>query len=360
MAIKFISATDFDDYCCSVDLSLNEVLHRIDITPELFQIVTDSKGRLLGTLTDGDLRRALLRGAQLSNSVETAMNKNPKTGKVGEEAKNHLIMQNIGSTRAFLPLLDVQGIVKGLLIDTDEIGIESALIMAGGLGSRLGVRTRHTPKPLIKVGGRPILDHILVSLEKVKIPRIIISVNYLSKKIEDFIQSRDNKSEILILKENQRLGTAGSLTLINDIVQKEPILIMNGDVITSIDFDALYAYHNKHAFDGTIAVKRHDIEIPFGVVRQSEDGNFEGIDEKPLINNFIAAGIYYLAAEYRALVPQNTNLDMPELLNLGRKAGLNAGLFPLHEAWTDVGSPEDLREANEKAQEKNLKRFKKG
>lgn len=343
------SITDFSDYVCGPDTPISEVLRRIDSSPQLFQMIIDLDGRLLGTVTDGDIRRAMLAGAGLNDSAASAMHTNPITGHVGQAIENRKKLMNLGSTRSFLPLLDDNGIVREILFAGELEGIGSALVMAGGLGTRLGSRTKNTPKPLLEVGGRPILDHVLSSLEEVGAKNILISVNYLAEQIESYVSGRENLATIGFIHEEERLGTAGALGLIDESFATEPLLVVNGDVITSVDFRALYEYHQRHNYDGTVTVARYDVQIPFGVIRRTEDDAFDCIDEKPTVSSFIAAGIYFLSPKFQALVPRNKKVEMPDLLNSGKQVGLKIGLFPLHEYWTDVGNPHDLDAADQAA-----------
>lgn len=340
-----IHLKDFSAYDCSPDTPVREVLKRLDSTAHLFQIVTDENRRLIGTVTDGDIRRAMLHGISLDDTARACMQSQPVTGRVGDDAGNRVKLMNLGSTRSFLPILDDDGIVREILAAGGAGRIRSALVMAGGLGTRLGERTQHTPKPLLDVGGRPILDHVLSSLESAGMEEVFVSVHYLADKIEAFVQDRNNKARIDLIHEPKRLGTAGAIGLLNERARREPMLVVNGDVITDVDLAALHEFHHRHDFDGTIAVARYDVDIPFGVIRYGEDGLLDGIEEKPCVSHFIAAGVYYLSPEYLALIPGDTPMDMPDLLNLGKKIGLRTGLFPIHEYWTDIGRPDDLEAA---------------
>lgn len=327
-------------------MTVRDVLARIDASPELFQMVIDGSGRLLGTVTDGDVRRAMLHGVGLDETVERCMQRQPVAGRVGFTDENHGRLATIGSSRPFLPLLDEGGrVVEVLVRDGGDAGIGHALVMAGGFGQRLGERTKDMPKPLLPVGGRPILDHVLGALEDAGVARVYVSVHYLADQIRTFVAERSNRADIAFIEEEEPLGTAGALGQLDGDVSA-PILVVNGDVLTRVDLAALQDFHLRHRLDATVAVARHDLEVPFGVVRYDEHGLFESIEEKPRISNFIAAGVYYLGPEFTALVPQATAMDMPELLTLGRRIGLKIGLFPIHEYWSDVGQPDDLEAAD--------------
>jgi dTDP-glucose pyrophosphorylase len=337
---------DFEAYRCGPQTTIREVLARIDASPHLFQIVVDEAGRLLGTVTDGDIRRAMLQGAGLDEPASRCMQREPTVGRVGETVENQARLANLGSSRPFLPVVDENRIVRHIVVGGDGTGILTAVVMAGGPGTRLGERTRNTPKPLLPVGGRPILDHILGALESNGVRRVMISVHYLASQIESFVAERSSTAEIEIIHEPNRLGTAGILGMLGDRTPREPFLVMNGDVLTKADLTALHEFHNRHRLDGTVVVARYEVDVPFGVVRYGADGLFAGIEEKPRISNYVAAGVYLLSPEFVGLVSRGRPLDMPELLNLGRDIGLRIGLFPIHEYWTDIGRPDDLEAAD--------------
>jgi dTDP-glucose pyrophosphorylase len=342
-----IVITEFGEHACAPDTSIRALLKRIDASPYLFQIVVDATGHLLGTVTDGDIRRAMLHGVGLDDPASACMQKAPITGRAGDVEGNLKKLANLGSSRSFLPVVDQSGLVCEILLGAGgEPAIKQALVMAGGPGTRLGTRTRTTPKPLLDVGGKPILEHVLANLENAAVPNIVVSVHYLADQIEAFVAQRPNRARIELVHEQHRLGTAGALRLLSTKMAREPVLIVNGDIITSVDFTALYDFHMRHGFDGTIAVARHEVDIPFGLVRYNDEGLFDRIEEKPRLTNFVAAGVYYLSPQFLALVPEGQPMDMPELLNLGKSIGLRTGLFPIHEYWTDVGRPDDLEAAD--------------
>ncbi len=342
-----LPTVDLVEYTCSPKDSVHDVMKRVDQSRFLFQIIVGNDGTLLGTITDGDIRRAILRDIGLNAPVEVCMQVAPVVGLVGQDDENNRKLRNIGSSRAFLPVLETDGTLVQILVlqRSQSFGIRQALVMAGGLGKRLGARTKNTPKPLLPVGGEPILERIVTQLEDAGIGQIYISAHYLADQIRDFVDGRQNKASVDILTEDEPRGTAGALSLL-PAETDTPVLVVNGDVLTKVDFEKLRDFHFRHGHDGTIGVARHDVEIPYGVVRFGDDGLFAGIDEKPRLSNFIAAGMYFLAPEFLSLVPKNQRFDMPEVLNLGRAMGLKIGLFPIHEYWIDVGHPSDLEVAD--------------
>jgi dTDP-glucose pyrophosphorylase len=341
-----IVITDLTQYACSPKTPIREVMVRLDRSPYLFQIVVDDAGRLIGTVTDGDIRRAMLQGMSFDENATACMQTRPRTGNAGDQRGNQMKLASVGSSRSFLPVLDSGGKVTEIMVrDEREAGIAHALVMAGGFGKRLGERTKTTPKPLLPVGGKPILEYVLAGLEKSSVRTIYVSVHFKSEQIRRFLDDRANVSTMHVIEETEPLGTAGALGLLRNPAQA-PLLVVNGDVITDVDFSTLHEYHVRHALDATIGVTRYDVDVPFGVVRYSREGLFDGIDEKPKIINYIAAGVYYLSSEIFGMVPGQQQTDMPELLNQSRAIGRKIGLFPIHEYWTDVGRSDDLAAAD--------------
>lgn len=337
-----IIRTDLTPYVCSPGDLLRTAVARMNEfgAADPFQIVVDKSGRPVGTITDGDIRRALLREATLDDPVHACMHPSPEVGRADAPESENLNKLTSGAL-TFLPLIDGKGVLSAIMIRNLAASPPlSVLIMAGGEGKRLAPATRRMPKPLLEVGDKPILGHILDRLEAAGADSVHISVHYRAEQIERFIGDRSSSANIELLQESEPLGTAGAIGSLGP--QTAPLLVLNGDVITNTDYAALVAFHKRHDNEATVAVARHEVEIPFGVVRHDGEGVFLGVDEKPSINNFVSAGIYYLSPEVCALVPPNQPLDMPELLNRSHAVGLRVGLFPIHEYWIDVGAPDDL------------------
>lgn len=343
--------TDTSKLVIERDASVKVLLQRLGAEAEPFQIVLDDIGRVVGTITDGDVRRAILSGMALDATVASCFNSSPLIGKIGDDANNRKLLSELSGLRPFLPLVDESEKLCEVLVSESQSNRNSvALIMAGGFGKRLGERTRTKPKPLLPVGGKPIIEHVVSALEDAGVTELHVSVHYLADQIKDFFAVRSNRSTIRFIEEETPLGTAGALSAVPK-TNRGPVLVINGDLITNVDYSALHEFYVRHNLDATICVARHDVQVPYGVVRYDEDGEFAGIDEKPQISNFVSAGIYYLGPEFLSLVRPNEHLDMPDLLMMGRKIGLRIGLFPIHEYWADVGRPEDLAAAEEVANE---------
>lgn len=339
-----IRLIDVEQVLCRDDTLISEVLSRLSEFEYLFLLVVDEAGRLLGTITDGDVRRAFLRGAKLDDAARSCMEAKPTIGRVGDDDKNRRLFASLRVRNAFLPLVDDKQCVREVLHSSSDAGQVTALIMAGGPGSRLGELTRSQPKPLLSVGDKPILEHVLERLELAGIQSTYIAVHYLAEKIERFVADRANTSPVHLLHESERMGTAGAISRIPEATRSD-ILVVNADIITQANFAAIESFHQRQGHDATIAVANYEMQVPYGVVRHNEDGIFQGIDEKPRQSYLAAAGIYVLSPQFTALVPPDRPMDMPELLNLGRSIGLRIGVFPIHEYWVDIGRPHDLESA---------------
>ncbi len=339
-----IRITELEALVCRPDTPVTEALARLTDSERLFQMIVDEDGRLLGTFTDADVRRAILRGVPIDSPASTCMQPEPITGRFGHLEENREKLRTIPGLVAFLPVVDEAGRLREVLLARPAPRDLPALVMAGGAGKRLGPLTAATPKPMLRVGGQPILDNVLERLEEDGINSIFVSVHYLAEQIETFIAGRRNRARIELLHEEEPLGTAGALGRLPKDLDRD-VLVVNGDLVTRANFHALETFHERQGHDATITVASYEVTIPYGIVRHGPTGLFESIEEKPRQIHMVAAGIYLLSPEVVALVPRGQPMDMPELLNRARNVGLHIGLFPVHEYWRDVGRPDDLAEA---------------
>ena len=311
-------------------------------------IVVDNENRLLGTISDGDIRRAILKGKQLNDKIDTIYNKNPffithnyNRQKLISFCKKNKIYQ--------IPVVNKKNEVIDIFL-LDEL-IEKkeyhnyVIIMAGGIGKRLKPLTEKTPKPMLKIGDKPILEIIIERLRKSGFKNFILSVNYKSEVIENYFGNGSQFGiNIKYIKEKKRMGTAGTLALLREKL-KDTFILMNGDLLTNLDFSYLLEYHYHNQPIATIAVKKHYYRVPFGMI--SLDGiKIKSIVEKPLIDFFISAGIYVLEPEVIKFVPENQFFNMPELINELIKNNLEVVSFPIKEYWNDIGRIEDYKKAN--------------
>jgi len=323
-----------------------EALNRMP-APNIFLIVIDQNRNVVGTLTDGDVRRAFLKGKGADASVRECVGVASKLGLQNQHSRNETLLQGLRTRPKFLPVVDASGVLVDILTsETDLADRAIGFVMAGGKGTRLGELTKNKPKPLMEVDDKPILGHVLDRLEEANVSKTFISVNYLSEQIGHFIDERINITNIELVYEDGPLGTAGAIGLVSERINL-PVIVLNGDIITNLNVRALIDAHARSGNGVTIAVTRHDVEIPFGVVRHTEDGVFLGIDEKPTMSHFVAAGVYVLSSEVCSLIPKGKRADMPDVINLAKEIGIGIGIFPIHEYWIDIGRPQDLQTARQ-------------
>lgn len=330
------------------DASLIEAINTINETATQIALVLDDSGRLLGTLTDGDVRRAVLRGV-VNSRVDEIMNRKPMTVPV-ESTREHLLALMRQYTYHHLPLVDNTGVVVGLASLDELVGVlprsNWVVLMAGGLGKRLRPLTENCPKPMLNVGGRPILETIVEGFAEQGYRRFYFSVNFKAEQIKDYFGDGSKWGvEVRYLHETTELGTAGALSLLPE-VPREPMLVMNGDLLTKLNIDSLLKFHSEHGATATMAVRAHEYQVPFGVVHMDEF-NIRSIVEKPSHNYFVNAGIYALSPEVLDLIPKNQFFDMPSLYQklIERERVVKA--FPMKEYWLDIGRLHDFERAQE-------------
>lgn len=328
--------------------SMREVIEVIDKAELQVALVVGEERRLLGVITDGDVRRALLRGMKLEDAAATVMNGSPITvGADSSEAALEALMQRTGLRR--IPVTDDAGTLVGLAVPRSEAALHQAgnlvVIMAGGLGTRLGELTKDRPKPLLTVGPRPMLETIVERFVSQGFTRILISVNYKADMIESYFgDGRRFGADIGYLHEAKRLGTAGALKMI-PAGRNEPFIVVNGDVLTTIDYRKLLDFHVDVGGTATIGVSYHDVQVPYGVVTVNGQ-QVGGIVEKPVYRYFVNAGIYVLEPSCIGHIPDDEYFDMTTLLERLLAVGCAVYSYPIHEYWQDVGRKDDYERAN--------------
>ena len=307
-------------------------------------LIIDGDGRLIGTISDGDIRRGLLRGLTLASSIQEIVKKNPLVVPTG--ISKDLIRQ-IMAANQIQQIPEVDGENRVLALHTwDEFSAPKALdnsmvIMAGGKGSRLRPHTEACPKPMLPVGGKPMLEHIVERAKLDGFSNFIFAVHYLGHMVEDYFGdgSRFNV-KIEYLKEKEPLGTAGALSLLNNKINA-PFIVTNGDVITDIRYGELLDFHIRHDAMATMAVRLHEWQHPFGVV-QMNGLEITGFEEKPINRTHINAGVYALNPSALSILEKNTHCDMPTLFERLQAQSDRIVAYPMHEPWLDVGKPEDF------------------
>lgn len=305
--------------------------------------------RLAGVVTDGDIRRGILRGVALDAPVSGVMNTAPATLRLpaSREQADALMMQR--QIRQ-VPVLDPVGTIAGIYhidIRDERLAGEDApwvVIMAGGRGQRLHPLTETTPKPMIPVGGQPLVETIIRTLIEQGFRRIWLSVNYMADAFrQHFGDGARLGADIRYIEEPARLGTAGALGLLPER-PPGPFLVMNGDLLTAVNFNNLIAFHREHKALATMCVREYTVQIPYGVI-EMEEGRIAAIAEKPRKTYFVSAGIYVLDPSLIGRIAPGQPLDMPALLeSVIAEGGAIAG-FPIHEYWLDIGKFDDLERA---------------
>ena len=310
--------------------------------------VTNEQGKLLGIVTQSDYRKGLLKYVDNQSPITTIMNKSPKTVLV-TESESKIREFFIKTHLAHLPVVDKDGMLINVEYYDDHLKIDKqdnwVIIMAGGQGSRLRPLTTDIPKPLLKVGSKPILETIIDNCISYGFKKFYLSVNYKAQVIEDYFGDGSKWGiQISYLKEKKQKGTAGSLSLLPETPSK-PFIVMNADLITDLNFQDLINFHLEHGSVATICVKEYDFTVPYGVVQVNE-GAIKRMEEKPVHKFFVNAGIYVLDPMVLGFINENKSLDMTDLLDKIVEGNQNTSVFPIHEYWLDIGCEEDYRYAN--------------
>lgn len=332
-------------------MPLIEALRRIDAGKSQIVIV-EREGRIVGTLTDGDVRRALLGGAGLDAPVDQVMSRNPITAPASISDEAALALMRRHSIHQ-LPIVDADGhVVTVKLIDDLVQPTHSehwVVLMAGGLGARLKPLTDDLPKPLIRVGGKPILETVLIGFIKAGFDKFFIAVNYKAEMIREYFGDGSAWGvEIEYLHEKERLGTAGALSLMPRRPTR-PFFVMNGDLLTTVNFEQMLKYHNQHKAASTVCVREHSVHVPFGVV-EFDEHRLLAIREKPTHKCFVNAGVYLLDPSIIDFIRPDEPIDMPTLIERSMGEGKTSVVFPLREYWIDVGRLDDLQRASDEFQ----------
>ncbi|KIF50422.1 nucleotidyltransferase family protein [Vibrio owensii] len=311
-------------------------------------LVVDNEQHLVGVVTDGDIRRGLLRNLPLTDPIAMVMNTSPTTADVNAERE------------VLIDLMESKGILSVPLIENYRVvGLETlqgalckpryenpVFIMAGGFGTRLKPLTDTCPKPMLKVGGKPILETLIRNFIKAGFQNFYISTHYMPEQIENYFgDGTDLGVNITYVHEDEPLGTGGALGLLPDDLPKGlPLIMMNGDVLTKVDFQRLLDFHNENQADATMCVREYDYQIPYGVIN-GEGNKITSMVEKPIQRFFVNAGIYVVSPQVINSVPQNHKIDMPTLLEQHMEQRNNILMFPIHEYWLDIGRMDDFNRA---------------
>ena len=320
----------------------------IDSSSMRVAIVANEQGKLLGIVTQSDYRKGLLKYVDNQAPVNAIMNEKPKTA-LATVSESKIYEFFIKTSLVHLPVVDEDGILINVEFYDEHLKIDSqdnwVIIMAGGQGNRLRPLTANIPKPLLKVGSKPILETIIEHCITYGFKKFYLSVNYRAQMIEDYFGDGSKWGiQIRYLKEKEQKGTAGSLSLLPEIPLK-PLLVVNADLVTDLNFQDLINFHLEHKSIATMCVKEYEFAVPYGVVRV-DDGAIANIDEKPVHKFFVNAGVYVLDPKVLKHIPENKSLDMTDLLSRVIDNNQNTAVFPIHEYWLDIGCAGDYHHAN--------------
>lgn len=330
------------------DASLEQAIEVLDKAALRIALIVDIDEKLLGTLTDGDLRRALLKHLPLDTPVLRVMNPTPKTvrqdwtdSRILALMEDHELLQ--------LPLVDNEGKLVGLANLHDLLNKHRhdnpVFLMAGGFGTRLQPLTNNCPKPMLKVGEKPILEQILVNFVEAGFHRFYISTHYMPEVIRDYFGNGEKWGvSIQYVHEEEPLGTGGALGLLPHDEIDLPMFMMNGDLLTSLNLHSFLEFHESHESVATMCVREYEHQVPYGVIT-SEGARIKSMVEKPIHRFFVNAGIYLLAPELIKSVEKGARIDMPTLLERQIDNGSAVNMFPIHEYWLDIGRMDDFNKA---------------
>ncbi len=338
----------FKDVLLRKTSTIREALLVIDEGALQIALILDDDGVLIGTLTDGDIRRGLLTGMELNDSIEPIIFKNPVVCTI--EDSRETILEIASKHKIYLiPILDKLGKLIGLeeisKLQKPQIKSNKVVLMVGGLGTRLRPLTEHTPKPMLKVGNKPILETIILNFKKYGFINIILSVSYMAEVIEEYFgDGSEFGVNIEYVHEDKRMGTAGSLSLLRGKLD-ESFFVMNGDLLTNVNFSHMMDYHLHKESIATMGIREYDFQVPYGVVNV-ENEDILSIQEKPIHKFFVSAGIYVLSDKVLEMIPDDAFYDMPTLFEEIIKKELKTVSFAIREYWLDIGRMEEFKKAN--------------
>jgi len=348
-------AEKLSDNFIHIDNVLRDAITTINRNEQGIALVVDKEHRLLGTITDGDIRRAILAGQELSTPIQDLLNQRsdspypePISARIGTGAVELLRLMKEKYVKQ-LPILDEDSRVVDLvtmedLLPDDALPLQ-AVIMAGGYGTRLSPLTNEVPKPMLPVGDRPLMEHTVDQLKRVGIKNVSISTHYRTEQISEYFgDGKDFGIEISYIKEEHPLGTAGALGLMAST--EEPLLVINGDILTKVDFRSMLAFHRKHGADLTVGVRQYEMEVPYGVL-DCDGPNVVCLSEKPRHSFLVNAGIYLLESDILSLVPHQEPFNMTDLIDKLLDEDRKVVSFPILEYWLDIGHPLDYKKAQE-------------
>lgn len=341
---------EFNKYILNENACIKDALECINsLTGSMRTLfVSDNNGKIVGSLTDGDIRRGLIAGMSLEAPVSDVMHRQFIYLKKNTDSANTMRSARANGINV-LPVVDDEGLMVDLIDMQQTLCMLplDAVLMAGGRGERLRPLTDSTPKPLLPVAGKPIIDYNVDALHRYGIKNIFVTVNYLHEQIESHFANRADDTPITCVTEPMALGTLGSIGLIKDFSHSN-VLVMNSDLLTTLDFEKMYEHHETSGAALTMAVTTYGVSVPYAIVR-TQDDRITGFEEKPTYNYFANAGIYIIRTEHLKSVSGHKRLDATDFIDYLLSQGEKVSYFPIDGTWIDIGSPDDYRLANQKA-----------
>lgn len=344
-------ATNQDQWikaCISSRATVKDAVLSLNKSGLRIVLIVDEYHRLVGTVSDGDIRRFILESLELETPITPILNTSPVVS-APSDSNQYIQKLMLKTNIQQVPVVDENGVLCGLHIWSDLITRRKLpnrmIIMAGGKGTRLYPYTLNCPKPMLKVNGKPILEHILQRAIKFGISDFIFTTNYLGDQIKSYFGNGSRYNvKIEYINEIEPLGTAGALQLV-DFVEDETVLLSNGDVLTELDYSSLLEFHNNEASLLSIAVRMFEFQNPFGVL-EIQQNSVLGYSEKPAIRSYVNAGIYAISPGIEKYFPKEGKFDMSDLIENLLAAKIQISAYPIHEEWLDIGNQESLLLAN--------------
>ena len=341
--------TDWHRAVLTEKASIKDAIENLVASSLQIILIIDSNNVLLGVVNDGDIRRGVLRGLSLEDSIKDVINRQPLVVDKNTSTESVLHLMNVNVFHA-IPIVDKNRHVLGLHLLNEMIMPKKhnnqMIIMAGGKGTRLLPKTKDCPKPLLPVNGKPMLEHIILGAKEEGFHRFVLAVYYLGDMIKDYFGNGDLWGiKIEYLDEEMPLGTAGAISLLEER-PKLPVIVTNADIISDIRYSGLLEYHNKHKDScATMGIRLYETQHPFGVVK-TEGAEIIGFEEKPIIRTYVNAGVYVLESKALDFLEKNQYCDMPSLFNRLQEEKLRTIVYPIHESWNDIGRIEEYTNAN--------------
>ncbi|MGE0755259.1 MAG: nucleotidyltransferase family protein [Alphaproteobacteria bacterium] len=339
------------DVILSEQGTILDAVATIDRTDARIALIVDSAGKLVGSVTDGDIRRGLLRGKSLQSPLADIMHTAPHALPLDTPRDSILGMMEAAGIRQ-IPLLDKNGIIASIVTYEELLGQRHALrpnpvvVMAGGKGRRLLPLTSDIPKPMVQIGNKPILEWIIKRLQHQGFHDFHLAVNYLGHVIEQYFGDGSRfECSISYTREKEFMGTAGALSLLEQKFS-HPLVVTNGDILASIDFGDVVDFHTSHTAVATVCARSHNVQVPYGVL-QTENGMLKAIEEKPVYEDLISAGMYVLDPEVLATIPKDSPTDMPSVLTALVKDKKKVAVYTLQDEWRDIGHRDELEQVRQ-------------